>query len=173
MATIGMRCEQFETRVAYPGAPLGTSPPQAPMRDFLLGPLPCLREATTSAACFPVDDFGLARLPPDVARPFLAAGLVALGVELFADFVTAFCFGVDFFAAALGAGDLQFCACSTKIARQNHTTARGSAIGRARLLRSCVLRNSHAELADLVFSFAYVRSWHQPDIAHFPRQVSF
>jgi hypothetical protein len=43
----------------------------------------------------------LARLPPDVARPFFVAGFVALRVELFADFVTAFRFGVDFFAAAL------------------------------------------------------------------------
>jgi hypothetical protein len=43
----------------------------------------------------------LARFRPDVARPFFVAGFVALRVELFADFVTAFRFGVDFFAAAL------------------------------------------------------------------------
>jgi hypothetical protein len=44
----------------------------------------------------------LARFRPDVARAFFAAGF-ALRVELFADFVTAFRFGVDldFFAAAL------------------------------------------------------------------------
>jgi hypothetical protein len=47
-------------------------------------------------------------LRPDVARPFFVAGFVALRVELFADFVTAFRFGVDFFAAALaGARFLQ------------------------------------------------------------------
>jgi hypothetical protein len=46
------------------------------------------------------DDFGLARLRPDVARPLFVAGFVALRVELFADFVTAFRFGADFFAAA-------------------------------------------------------------------------
>jgi hypothetical protein len=45
----------------------------------------------------------LARLRPDVTRPFFVAGFVALRVELFADFVTAFRFGVDFFAAVFGA----------------------------------------------------------------------
>jgi hypothetical protein len=43
----------------------------------------------------------LARLRPDVVRRFFVAGFVALRVELFADFATAFRFGVDFFAAAL------------------------------------------------------------------------
>ena len=43
----------------------------------------------------------MARLRPDVARPFFVGGFFALRVELFADFVTAFRFGVDFFAAAL------------------------------------------------------------------------
>jgi hypothetical protein len=43
----------------------------------------------------------LARLCPDVARRLFVAGFVALRVELFADFVTAFRFAVDFFAAAL------------------------------------------------------------------------
>ncbi len=45
----------------------------------------------------------MARFRPDVAPPFFVAGFVALRVELFADFVTAFRFGVDFdfFAAAL------------------------------------------------------------------------
>jgi hypothetical protein len=47
------------------------------------------------------DDFGFARLRPDVARPFFVADFVALRVELFADFVTAFRFGVDLFAADL------------------------------------------------------------------------
>ena len=67
---------------------------------FLLGPFPCLREQARQLRVFR-DDFGLARLRPDVARPFFVAGFVALRVELFADFVTAFRFGVDFFAAAL------------------------------------------------------------------------
>ena len=69
-------------------------------RDFLLGPLPRLREQARQLRVFR-DDFGLARLPPDVARPFFVTGFVALRVELFADFVAAFRFGVDFFAAAL------------------------------------------------------------------------
>ena len=47
------------------------------------------------------DDFGVARFCPDVARPFFVARFVALRVELLADFVTAFRFGVDFLAAAL------------------------------------------------------------------------
>jgi hypothetical protein len=38
----------------------------------------------------------LARFRPDVARTFLVAGFVALRVELFADFVATFRFGVDF-----------------------------------------------------------------------------
>jgi hypothetical protein len=44
----------------------------------------------------------LAAFRPDVARPFFAAGFVALRVEPFADLVTVFRFGVDldFFAAA-------------------------------------------------------------------------
>ena len=42
------------------------------------------------------DDFGLARFRPDVARTFLVAGFVALRVELLADFVATFRFGVDF-----------------------------------------------------------------------------
>ena len=70
-------------------------------RDFLLGPLPRLREQAHQLRVFR-DDFGLARFRPDVARPFFVAGFVALRVELFVDFVTAFRFGVDFdfFAAA-------------------------------------------------------------------------
>jgi hypothetical protein len=65
-----------------------------------LGPLPRLREQARQLRVFR-GAFGLARLRPDAARPFFVAGLVALRIELFADFVTAFRFGVDFFAAAL------------------------------------------------------------------------
>lgn len=61
---------------------------------------PRLREQTRQPRVFR-GDFGLARFRPDVARLFSAAGFVARRVELFADFVTAFRFGVDFFAAAL------------------------------------------------------------------------
>jgi len=51
------------------------------------------------------DAFGFARLRPDVARLFFVAAFVALRVELFADFVTAFRFGVGFdFVAAAFAG---------------------------------------------------------------------
>ena len=44
----------------------------------------------------------MARLRPELTRLFFVAAFVALRVELFADFVTAFRFGVnfDFFAAA-------------------------------------------------------------------------
>ena len=43
----------------------------------------------------------MARFGPDVARTFLVVGFVALRVELLADFVALFRFGVafDFFAA--------------------------------------------------------------------------
>ena len=42
------------------------------------------------------EDLGLARLRPAVVRPLFVAGFVAFRAELFADFVTAFRFGVDF-----------------------------------------------------------------------------
>ena len=69
---------------------------------FLLGL--ALREQARQPRVFRGD---LARFRPDVARPFFVAGLVAVRVALFADFVTAFRFSVDFFAAAL-AGDRFF-----------------------------------------------------------------
>ena len=49
---------------------------------------------------------GVACLRTDPARPFFAAGFFAFRVKPFADFVTAFRFGVDFFAAALAGARL-------------------------------------------------------------------
>lgn len=84
-----------------PGPTRGVAEGQASCRrrDFLLGPLPRLRERARQVRVFR-DDFGLARFRPGVARPFFVADFVAVRVELFADFVAVLCFGADFFAAA-------------------------------------------------------------------------